>query len=230
MKRRNVEATKYYRKQFHFRKYKFAESIYASSTFLYVKFLAVWALIMIADFMLEFRFEFLWPVWLVVRSLSDSFRYQGIVSVLFIGDTQYKLCRVGNFKTENDQSDSFFDSVSFWSRFNSKTVKRIDVSNFRFKYRLRNRLQPNIENQTAKITISKTVFYFKVLFDILCAHHVAVRPHVLHFAARAVAVLRRQHVRVGAVRVAHGAWHLSSHRLALAALCLHRGRPHATTL
>jgi hypothetical protein len=34
---------------------------------------------MIADFLLEFRFEFLWPFWLVIRSLNDSFKYQGIV-------------------------------------------------------------------------------------------------------------------------------------------------------
>jgi hypothetical protein len=35
---------------------------------------------MIADYVLEFRFEFLWPFWLVIRSLHDSFKYQGIVS------------------------------------------------------------------------------------------------------------------------------------------------------
>lgn len=38
---------------------------------------------MIADFLLEFRFEFLWPFWLVVRSLHDSFKYQGIIFSLF---------------------------------------------------------------------------------------------------------------------------------------------------
>ena len=79
MKRRNVECNKY-RKQFHFRKYKFGEGVYASSTFLYLKFLCAWLLIMVADFMLEFRFEFLWPFWLLIRSLNDSFKYQGIVS------------------------------------------------------------------------------------------------------------------------------------------------------
>lgn len=52
-----------------------------SSTFLYLKFLFIWLLIMIADFLLEFRFEFLWPFWLVIRSLHDSFKYQGIVSI-----------------------------------------------------------------------------------------------------------------------------------------------------
>nr|KAG5705037.1 hypothetical protein BaRGS_018767 [Batillaria attramentaria] len=31
-----------------------------------------------ADFILEFRFEYLWPFWLLVRSVYDSFKYQGL--------------------------------------------------------------------------------------------------------------------------------------------------------
>ncbi len=58
--------------------------IFNSSTFLYLKFLFIWILIMIADFLLEFRFEFLWPFWLVIRSLHDSFKYQGIVRFIKI--------------------------------------------------------------------------------------------------------------------------------------------------
>lgn len=57
--------------------------LFFSSTFVYIKFLLVWILIMIADFVLEFRFEFLWPLWLFMRSLYDSFKYQGIVIVSF---------------------------------------------------------------------------------------------------------------------------------------------------
>lgn len=52
----------------------------SSSTFLYLKFLVVWALVLLADFVLEFRFEYLWPFWLFIRSVYDSFRYQGLVS------------------------------------------------------------------------------------------------------------------------------------------------------
>lgn len=52
-----------------------------SSTFVYLKFLLIWILIMVADFVLEFRFEFLWPVWLFARSLYDSFKYHGVVSI-----------------------------------------------------------------------------------------------------------------------------------------------------
>lgn len=51
------------------------------STFLYVKFLMVWALVLMADFILEFRFEYLWPFWLLVRSVYDSFKFQGLVSI-----------------------------------------------------------------------------------------------------------------------------------------------------
>ena len=38
-----------------------------------------------ADFILEFRFEYLWPFWLLVRSVYDSFKYQGLAfSVFFV--------------------------------------------------------------------------------------------------------------------------------------------------
>lgn len=37
-------------------------------------------MVILADFMLEFRFEFLWPFWLLLRSVYDSFKYQGLVS------------------------------------------------------------------------------------------------------------------------------------------------------
>ncbi len=45
-----------------------------------MKFLLVWVLIMAADYLLEFRFEYLWPFWLIIRSMHDSIKYQGIVS------------------------------------------------------------------------------------------------------------------------------------------------------
>lgn len=54
------------------------------STFLYLKFLLVWALVLLADFVLEFRFEYLWPFWLFIRSAYDSFRYQGLVSDILL--------------------------------------------------------------------------------------------------------------------------------------------------
>ncbi|WAR08680.1 MACO1-like protein [Mya arenaria] len=55
------------------------------STFLYMKFLMVWALVLMADFILEFRFEYLWPFWLLMRSVYDSFKFQGLAfSVFFV--------------------------------------------------------------------------------------------------------------------------------------------------
>lgn len=59
-----------------------------SSTLLYVKFLALWLLVILADFILEFRFEFLWPFWLLLRSVYDSFKYQGLVSALSPHETK----------------------------------------------------------------------------------------------------------------------------------------------
>ena len=41
----------------------------------------IWALVLMADYILEFRFEYLWPFWLLVRSVYDSFKYQGLVSL-----------------------------------------------------------------------------------------------------------------------------------------------------
>lgn len=55
------------------------------STLLYLKFLLLWVLVILADFILEFRFEFLWPFYLLLRSVYDSFKYQGLAfSVFFV--------------------------------------------------------------------------------------------------------------------------------------------------
>ena len=56
------------------------EFVLGFSTLLYLKFLLLWAMVILADFILEFRFEFLWPFWLLLRSVYDSFKYQGLVS------------------------------------------------------------------------------------------------------------------------------------------------------
>ena len=50
-----------------------------SSALIYLKFISIWGIIMAADYLLEFRFEYLWPFWLVLRSIYDSFKYQGLV-------------------------------------------------------------------------------------------------------------------------------------------------------
>ncbi|XP_011146692.1 macoilin-1 isoform X2 [Harpegnathos saltator] len=81
MKRRNVECGKLRRP---LKRNKLTEGIYGS-TLLYLKFLLLWAMVILADFILEFRFEFLWPFWMLLRSVYDSFKYQGLAfSVFFI--------------------------------------------------------------------------------------------------------------------------------------------------
>ncbi|XP_021939763.1 macoilin-1 isoform X2 [Zootermopsis nevadensis] len=81
MKRRNAECGKLRRP---LKRNKITEGFYGS-TLLYLKFLVLWALVLLADFILEFRFEFLWPFWLLLRSVYDSFKYQGLAfSVFFI--------------------------------------------------------------------------------------------------------------------------------------------------
>ncbi|XP_076179928.1 macoilin isoform X4 [Ptiloglossa arizonensis] len=81
MKRRNVECGKLRRP---LKRNKLTEGIYGS-TLLYLKFLLLWATVILADFILEFRFEFLWPFWLLLRSVYDSCKYQGLAfSVFFI--------------------------------------------------------------------------------------------------------------------------------------------------
>jgi hypothetical protein len=57
----------------------FFYTFYSFSALMYLKFICIWGIIMAADYLLEFRFEFLWPFWLVLRSIYDSFKYQGLV-------------------------------------------------------------------------------------------------------------------------------------------------------
>ncbi|XP_060522754.1 macoilin-1 isoform X2 [Cylas formicarius] len=79
MKRRNVELAKMRRPM---KRSKITEGFYGS-TLLYLKFLILWMLVILADFILEFRFEFLWPFYLLIRSVYDSFKYQGLAFSIF---------------------------------------------------------------------------------------------------------------------------------------------------
>ncbi|KAJ1522174.1 hypothetical protein ONE63_002484 [Megalurothrips usitatus] len=80
MKRRNADC----KLRRPLKKTKITDGIWGSSL-LYLKFLVLWALVLLADFLLEFRFEYLWPFYLLLRSVYDSFKYQGLAfSVFFI--------------------------------------------------------------------------------------------------------------------------------------------------
>ncbi|CAH3126410.1 unnamed protein product [Porites lobata] len=81
MKRRSIDPSKLRRP---LKRSRITESIYGSA-FLYVRFFLVWIMVLTADFLLEFRFEYLWPFWLLLRSAYDSFKYQGLAfSLLFL--------------------------------------------------------------------------------------------------------------------------------------------------
>ncbi|XP_045774661.1 macoilin isoform X1 [Maniola jurtina] len=81
MKRRNAESGKMRRP---LKRTKITEGMYGNSM-LYLKFVMLWVTVVLADYMLEFRFEFLWPFWMMLRSIYDSFKYHGIAfSVFFI--------------------------------------------------------------------------------------------------------------------------------------------------
>lgn len=63
---------------------KLGEGIY-SSVLLYAKFIMVWSAVACLDHLLDFRLEYLCPFWFLVTSLSDSFKYQGLMfSLLFL--------------------------------------------------------------------------------------------------------------------------------------------------
>jgi len=82
MKRRNGAAEGGKRRPV--KRAKLTDNIFGS-TLVYVKLLLLWALVLATDYLLEFRFEYLWPFWLLVRSIYDSFKYQGLAfSVFFI--------------------------------------------------------------------------------------------------------------------------------------------------
>lgn len=57
-------------------------SVCCVAGFVYICVLSFWAFVLVVDFLLEFRLELLWPLWLLLTSVYDSFKYQGLVSNL----------------------------------------------------------------------------------------------------------------------------------------------------
>ena len=56
-----------------------SSSIYSS--LLHVKLLCGWSVVMLLDLLVGVRLEYLYPAFMFVRSVLDSYRYQGLVSV-----------------------------------------------------------------------------------------------------------------------------------------------------
>ncbi|XP_062324283.1 macoilin-2 [Osmerus eperlanus] len=60
------------------KKIKFTEKI-SESAYTFMKFMIVWTLVLLADFILEFRLEYLWPCWLFLGSVYSTFHCHGLV-------------------------------------------------------------------------------------------------------------------------------------------------------
>ncbi|XP_028295922.1 macoilin-1 [Gouania willdenowi] len=80
MKKRYVDANRL-RKM---RKLKITERL-SESAYTFLKFMVMWTLILLADFILEFRLEYLWPCWLFFGSVYTTFHCHGLViCVVFV--------------------------------------------------------------------------------------------------------------------------------------------------
>ncbi|XP_061560683.1 macoilin-1 [Phycodurus eques] len=80
MKKRYVDASRL-RKM---KKLKISERL-SESAYTFLKFMAMWMLVLLADFLLEFRLEYLWPCWLFFGSVYTTFHCHGLViCVVFV--------------------------------------------------------------------------------------------------------------------------------------------------
>ncbi|KAF6717100.1 Macoilin [Oryzias melastigma] len=80
MKKRYVDANRL-RKM---KKLKITEKL-SESAYTFVKFMVMWTLVLLADFILEFRLEYLWPCWLFFGSVYTTFHCHGLViCVVFV--------------------------------------------------------------------------------------------------------------------------------------------------
>ncbi|KAM9797976.1 macoilin-1 [Neosynchiropus ocellatus] len=80
MKKRYVDASRI-RKM---KKLKISEKL-SESAYTFLKFMAMWMLVLLADFILEFRLEYLWPCWLFFGSVYTTFHCHGLViCVVFV--------------------------------------------------------------------------------------------------------------------------------------------------
>ncbi|XP_047243574.1 macoilin-1 isoform X3 [Girardinichthys multiradiatus] len=80
MKKRYVDANRL-RKT---RRLKITEKL-SESAYTFLKFMVMWTLVLLADFILEFRLEYLWPCWLFFGSVYTTFHCHGLViCVVFV--------------------------------------------------------------------------------------------------------------------------------------------------
>ena len=54
------------------------------SAYTFLKFMMMWTLVLLADFILEFRLEYLWPCWLFFGSVYTTFHCHGLVRTTIV--------------------------------------------------------------------------------------------------------------------------------------------------
>ncbi|KAG9283016.1 macoilin [Astyanax mexicanus] len=66
------------------KKLKLSEKL-SESAYSFLKFMIVWILVLLADFILEFRLEYLWPCWLFLGTVYTTFHCHGLaICVVFV--------------------------------------------------------------------------------------------------------------------------------------------------
>ncbi|XP_043918602.1 macoilin-like [Protopterus annectens] len=86
MKKRYVDANRIRK----LKRNKIAEGL-SESALTFLKFLVAWLFILVADFILEFRFEYLWPCWLFIGSVYTFFHCHGLVICVFFACAVFTL-------------------------------------------------------------------------------------------------------------------------------------------
>jgi len=55
--------------------------IYCSSSVHYLKLFGIWLVLILLDYLLHFRFEYVWPFWLLFHKIVEGIKHQGFVSI-----------------------------------------------------------------------------------------------------------------------------------------------------
>jgi len=52
-----------------------------SSSVHYLKLFGIWLVLILLDYLLHFRFEYVWPFWLLFHKIVEGIKHQGFVSI-----------------------------------------------------------------------------------------------------------------------------------------------------
>jgi hypothetical protein len=80
IRRRNAEPIRVKRQN---KSKKVSEALFSSSFFQYLQVLLIWVVILGCDMILDMRFEYAWPCWLLMRSSHDTYKCGGLLLAIF---------------------------------------------------------------------------------------------------------------------------------------------------